>query len=287
MRKLNRDFWQLQKDSRDGSHGTRRERSYALARMADTLHEEGCRGLRARNLKGRHVEALVRDWLRRGLSDGTMKNRMAHLRWLAGRIGKPNIVGANADHGIGRRSHVADGTRRRDLDEDRLALVKDAHVKMALRLQAAFGLRREEAIKFAPSYADRGDHVAVKASTAKGGRARDVPVLKDEQRALLDEARRLAGGGAMIPPGRNYAEQKRVYEDQTRAAGRDRMHGLRHAFALDRYEDLTGWKAPAAGGPPRAELPGEKRRIDTAARLTIAAELGHSRLEIARNYLAA
>ena len=73
------------------------------------------------------------------------------------------------------------------------ALVKDPHVRMALRLQAAFGLRREEAIKFSPSYADRGDRIAVKASTAKGGRAREVPVLKDGQRRLLDEARRLAG----------------------------------------------------------------------------------------------
>ena len=51
MRKLNWDLLQLQKGSRDGSHGTRRERSYALAQMANTLHEEGYRGLRARNLK--------------------------------------------------------------------------------------------------------------------------------------------------------------------------------------------------------------------------------------------
>ena len=106
--------------------------------------------------------------------------------------------------------------------------MKDDHARMALRMQAAFGLRREEAIKFAPSYADRGDHVAVMASTAKGGRARDVPILKDGQRRLLDEARRLAGGGALIPRHRNHAEQKKVYEDQTKAAGLDRMHGLRH-----------------------------------------------------------
>ena len=76
-------------------------------------------------------------------------------------------------------------------------------------------------------------------------------MLTDRQRRLLDEARELAGGGALIPPGRNYAEQRKVYEDQTRAAGLDHMHGLRHAWALDRYEDLTGWKAPAAGGPRR------------------------------------
>ena len=57
--------------------------------------------------------------------------------------------------------------------------------------------------------------------------------------------------------------------------------------ALDRYEGLTGWKAPAAGGPPRHTLEADKVRLDTAARLTIAAELGHSRLEIARQYVGA
>ena len=35
MRKLNWDLLQLQKGSRDGSHGTRRERSYALAQVAE------------------------------------------------------------------------------------------------------------------------------------------------------------------------------------------------------------------------------------------------------------
>ena len=285
VRKLNYDLWQLQQGRREGSHGTRRERSYALAQMANTLHERGYRGLRAGNLKGRHIEALVRDWRERGLADATMMNRMAHLRWWAKAVGKPNVVQSNAELGIGQRSHVSDGTRRRDLDARKLARVKDEHVRMALRLQAAFGLRREEAIKFAPARADRGDHIAVKASTAKGGRARDVPVLTDGQRGLLDEARRLAGGGAMIAGRRNYVEQRRVYEAQTKAAGLDRNHGLRHTYALGRYETLTGWKAPAEGGPPRDRLKGEQRRIDTAARIQISSELGHGRIDVCRAYL--
>ena len=41
------------------------------------------------------------------------------------------------------RSHVSDGAKHRDLDPEKLALT-DAHVKMAPRLKAAFGLRREE-----------------------------------------------------------------------------------------------------------------------------------------------
>ena len=287
MRGLNWDLLQLQRRAGEGSNGTRRDRAYALAQMANALHEAGYRGLRARGLKGKHIEALVRDWSERDLSHATMMNRMAHLRWWANQVGKKNMVKSNADYGIRPRSHVSDGAKRRDLDEAKLALVKDPHVRMALRLQAAFGLRREEAIKFSPSYADRGDRIAVKASTAKGGRAREVPILKDGQRRLLDEARRLAGGGAMIPPDRNYAEQRRVYEEQTKAGGLDHMHGLRHAYTLDRYEDLTGWKAPVAGGPARPELTDEERRIDTEARKRLSRELGHGRIEIVRQYCGA
>ena len=287
MRDLNWDLLRLQRRDSDGSHATRRDRSYALAEMADALHEAGYRGLRAKGLRGKHVESLVRHWRAGRVSDATLMNRMAHLRWWAERVGKGNLVKPNADYGIRPRSHVADGTKRRDLDAGKLARVADPHVRIALLLQAAFGLRREEAIKFTPARDDRGDRIRLKGSTAKGGRPREVPVLTDVQRKLLDEARRLAGGGALIPPGRNYAEQKKVYEDETRRAGLLRNHGLRHAYALDRYEALAGWKAPAAGGPASDSLTGARRRIDRAARLTVAAELGHSRREISRTYLGA
>ena len=156
MRQLNYDLKRLLDDARDGSFGTRTGRSFNLARMANTLHDLGYRRLRATGLKGKHVEALVREWKREGLSTGTIKNRMSHLRWWAKRIGKPNLVRAdNASYGIEERKRVTNEDKSGDLPKDRLALVRDAHVRMALRLQEAFGLRREEAIKFSPSYADR------------------------------------------------------------------------------------------------------------------------------------
>ena len=92
MRQLNFDLLRLLEGDRRGSHGTRRGRRYVLAQAAETLHRLGYRGLRARGFKGRHIEALVAEWRRQGLSDGTMRNRMAHLRWLARKIGKPGIV---------------------------------------------------------------------------------------------------------------------------------------------------------------------------------------------------
>ena len=176
MRQLNHDLKRLLDDARDGAFGTRAGRSFSLARMANTLHELGYRRLRATGLKGKHVEALVREWQRQGLSIGTVKNRMSHLRWWARRIGKPNVVRPdNASYGIGERRRVTNEDRSRDLPDDRLALVRDAHVRMALRLQEAFGLRREEAIKFSPSYADRGSKIVLKASPRRGRSAAENP----------------------------------------------------------------------------------------------------------------
>ena len=288
MRQLNHDLKRLQEDARDGAYGTRSGRSFNLAQMANTLHDLGYRRLRATGLKGKHVEALVREWQRQGLTEGTMKNRMSHLRWWAKRIGKPNVMRAdNASYGIGDRQRVTNEDKSRDLPDDRLALVKDPHVRMALRLQEQFGLRREEAIKFSPSYADRGSKIVLKASWTKGGRSREIPVLKDSQRRVLDEARALAGGGAMIPGHRNYKQQLEVYERQTAEAGLERMHRLRHRYAQTRYEAITGWKPPAAGGSPMRSLKGARKRIDRDARATISREMGHSRIVIVETYCGA
>jgi integrase len=155
---------------------------------------------------------------------------------------------------------------------------------MSLALQDAFGLRREEAIKFSPSYAE-GDHLELKASWTKGGKARSIPIRSPLQRAVLDRAHQLAGKGSLIPSDRNYRQQLRIYEGQTIRAGLSRMHGLRHAYAQRRYEELTGWAPPTAGGPAVKLLPVEQRKVDREARLMISHELGHERVSIVRIYI--
>ena len=101
--------------------------------------------------------------------------------------------------GIANREYATNEDKRQVLDPDKLADVRDAHVAVALRLEEAFGLRGEEAIKFTPARDDRGDRIRLKGSTTKGGRPREVRAVKDSKRKLLDEARLLAGGGAPIP----------------------------------------------------------------------------------------
>ncbi len=277
---------ELCKANRDGSFSTQATRRRILDRIANQLHELGYRRMKAKSLKPKHVEALVSLWKDQGLSVGTLKNYMAALRRWATKIGKPDIVPKNnAAFDIGKRSQVAEESKAWELKEAHLAKVSNEYVRLSLRLQAAFGLRREEAIKFSPNYAIKDGHIKLKANWTKGGRARTVPILKDEQRQLLEEVRALAKGGALIPPDQNYIEQQNRYDRQIRTAGIKNPHGLRHRYAQKRYEELTGWKAPVAGGPASKSLTNDQRARDKGARMTISRELGHDRILITGDYL--
>jgi hypothetical protein len=211
---------------------------------------------------------------------------MSCLRWWAEKINKRAVVaGSNDFYGIPDRQFVSDQSKAKDLTREQLARVKDEHVRMSLRLQQAFGLRREEALKIQPRWADRGDHLQLKASWTKGGRPRTVPIRTQAQRAQLEQAKRLAGFGSLIPRGRQYIEQLRVYERHTANAGLSKMHGLRHAYAQQRYRELTGWASPHGGGPAKEQLTARQRQLDRQARLIISGELGHRRQQISAVYL--
>ncbi len=271
--------------NRDGSHATQADRQRSLTLAARQLREAGFRQMRTTSLKGKHVEALLQRWQTEGLSAGTIKNRMAHLRWWAEKVGKAGILPAgNTKLGIPDRRYMTNEGKAKELG-DGLKRITDPHVRMSLRLQAAFGLRREESIKFQPRYADRGDHIAIKGSWAKGGRNRTVPITTPEQRMVLDDAHRLAGLGSLIPMNKTYIQQRHVYDGQCKAAGLSNMHGLRHKYAQMRYEGLTGWRASAAGGPSVKGLSPTQRMEDNHARQTISRELGHERIQITATYL--
>ena len=163
MRDLNYQLKQLCRRNRDGSYATQQNRERQLSLMADQLYELGYRAMNARSLKPKHVEALLRRWQGEGLSIGTLKNRMAALRWWAHKADRRHVVARSNDHyGIPERSFVSTESKAKQVDRTALERVRDPHVRMSLELQQAFGLRREEAIKFRPSYADRGDRLVLK-----------------------------------------------------------------------------------------------------------------------------
>lgn len=286
MRNLNRDFKLMCQRNRDGSFATQHDRERLLTMVANQLHEDGFKNLRAQGIRTKHIEHLVSRWQAEGASTGTMKNRMSALRWMAEKIGKENIVARdNAAYGIADRRYVTNVSKARELDQGKLDKVSDPYTAMSLRLQEAFGLRREESIKIQPGWADRGDMLVLKSTWTKGGKEREIPIIIETQRELLNQAKALADKGSLIPVEMSYKEQLNRFKAQTAFAGIDRVHGFRHAYAQARYAELTGWKAPAAGGPTSKQLSPEQKAIDRQARLTISRELGHEREQITAVYL--
>ncbi len=286
MKDLNYQLSKLCRDNRDGGFSTQATRSRLLDLIASQLQELGFRRMRPRSLKPKHVDALLAHWREQGISIGTLKNRLSALRWWAKKVNRPSIIARdNAIYGIGKRECVAKESKALKLDAEQLSAISDPYMKLSIRLQAAFGLRREESIKFSPSYAIKGGHIKLKASWTKGGRARSVPITNDGQRRLLEEVRALAKGGSLIPPQMNYVQQLNRYQRQLRNVGLTKLHGLRHAYAQQRYLELTGWKAPVAGGPTSKELTPEQLAPDYEARAIVSSEFGHARVKIAAVYL--
>lgn len=292
MRDLNYDLKRLCDRNRDGAFATQNKRQRTLDRIADTLHEMGYRKLRATSIKPKHVEGLVKHWKEQSLSAGSIKNNMTALRWWAEKVGKRSVVARENDYyAIDRRQFVTGTDRSQELDRSKLSEIKNEYVQVSVELQAAFGLRREEAIKFQPKYAMatlHEGHIQLKESWTKGGKARVVPLspeLERQQRDVLKRAAALAGNGSLIPPDKRYIDQLRAYERNTKRAGLSKLHGLRHRYAQDRYENLTGNPSPARGGPLPKELSQSQRALDHEARLTISRELGHERKQIVAVYL--
>jgi Integrase len=116
---------------------------------------------------------------------------------------------------IADRRHVSNESKATKLDEDKLPVVADPYTAMSLRLQAAFGPRREQSIKLRPQWADHVDTLHLKASWTKGGRERDVPITTELQRDVLNEAKALARAASRIPAEMSYRDQLNRFKAQT------------------------------------------------------------------------
>ena len=268
-----------------GSYMTQANRSHGLQTIRRDLHGLGYQLPAARHLKPKHVEALVAHWKGKGLTDGTIKNRLGWVRFWAAAVRRNSIMlPANEDYGVGRRSRFL-GDRSARLTPEHLANVSNPLVAYTLRIQAAFGLRREEAIKFRVTFADRGNKLVLMPSWTKGGRYREIPITHPRQRQLLDELRAAVGDRPLIPDGDTYKQQLQRYKQQVIRAGFGRGHGLRHAYAQWRYRVLTGRPCPARGGLTADQLSPIEEARDRQVRQLVAEELGHSRIDVTDAYL--
>ena len=288
MKALNYALKLLCNRNRDGSFAKQTARERILTLIANQLERLGFRNLAIDGLKPKHVTALVAQWKNESLSAGTIKNRMSEVRWWAEKVNRQNVVARSNDfYDIDRRVFVTNESKAERLDADRLAKVRDPYSAMSFKLTDAFGLRRETALKIQPAWADRGDHLLLKASWTKGGKEYAVPIRTDYQRQVLAEATHLAATtrekSLIQQP--TYKAQLQRFVYQTNKAGIDGVHAFRHSYAQRRYLELTGRECPANGGKISKQLTPMEKDQDREARLTISRELGHERESVTAIYL--
>jgi len=78
------------------------------------LREAGFRQLRATSFNGKQFAALLDRWHAEGLSAGTLKNRLAVLRWWAEKIGRAGMIPAdNGQLAVPERRFVTNESKAR------------------------------------------------------------------------------------------------------------------------------------------------------------------------------
>ncbi len=311
------------------SHATRSARRQGIFRIFVLLHQLGFRA-RPRNLSVRHIHALMAYWtakpglagLRtvdaaipspvRPYSAAYIQQQLSFLRAYVGWIGKRGMVQC-AEHYVSDNRLVARSySAERDLSWagngiealsaiERIAKI-DKHVAVQLQMMTAFGLRRKEAVMFAPHAAEVPLHALPEAHRSdarylgflkikrgtKGGRLRYTAVRTDEQREALAAAESIVRGkyDHIGRPGLTLKQSLDLFSNVVRQVGLTKKelgvtpHGLRHQFAGDLYFDIARVKAPVRDGEPLVDAAAMKD-----AYRQVACQLGHNRPQISNAYL--
>lgn len=252
------------------------------------------------NLKRKHIAALIKDWLARGLSVAYVHNMISIFRVFASWIGKPNLIEATVDAlpdpEYKRRIQAATKDRSWggcgiDTAKILAEIEKDEpRVGMVLRLMLVFGLRLKEASLLRPWLADQQVMLDICRGT-KNGRHRTHKISTTDERSILEAAKLLVSGrnGCLIPRGQSYKSwQDHIYYvmgtyDITRRKCGTTPHGLRHEKLHLVYKQNAGVPCPIKGGEPGAVSSEE----DQFARKQVAEVAGHSRSNVSSAYLGA
>lgn len=212
--------------------------------------------------------------------------------------GKWQPVSPGNDCRIQRRVYIPKENKATTENDHKMTQsVSEDRISVLLGLQRAFGLRFKESsllnAKAALKESNANGFITVTDGT-KGGRKRTVP-CRQAGFTALEKAIEIQDGNAMIPRVMDYNNFRRECYQVTQGNGLN-FHSERHAYAQERYREITGAPSPIEAAWPRnerfkhlAEYLGiteeEARKLDNAARQTVSVELGHSRVEITNAYL--
>jgi integrase len=310
-RLLNLHNWRHSTKHKGVSHKTVSERARFLHSLFEWLRNNETKEykLDPRSLSGRHIDFILARWqadAKAGrMTPATIQTYFSFLKTFTGWIGRPTVmkpIGSYFDDPkLYQRSYIATTDKSwtaagvSAADQIRDAIRMDRHVAAALMLMAAFGLRFKEACMFRPHQdivecPPESGMVTYYLDThrgTKGGRDRFIPIVSGAQREAIRFAKSVAMrvNDSVSDPRHDLKQalrRTRYVMERLGITKRDlgvTPHGLRHQYAGERYECLSGAAPPVAGGN---EI---DKALDKGTRLTVAEELGHGRAQITNAYL--
>ena len=206
------------------------------------------------------------------------------------------------DAGIPQRTGIATENHRPDPAMLNAAIQQlPERISAQIELQRNLGLRFEESCKINAvrtlSQAEKTGTVTISDGT-KGGRSRTLSIVSTEQIKSLKQAASIQGNDrSLIPKAQTYKDFRNEAYQAIRHAGLSGFHGNRHEYAQNRYQQLTGQLCPVVSGVQHGTQHHQHlatqlnitvaaaKSADQAARLQIARELGHNRIDVTNSYL--
>ena len=236
------------------------------------------------NVREKHLRAYVDYRRQAGISEKTLKNDLAAIRFFHQFTGSHNQLPDNKELGL--EKTPPGGKDRSWTDEEQKLIMENAaglgrqDVVLALKLARLAGLRIHECARLTVEHiqdALKDGEVTIK---GKGGRVRRVPVqpeLRMELEQILDERGGARERKIFVEPGQKTHQvirsiEKFVRDHRQEFTGRAiTPHGLRHSYAREVFERGIG------ASRDRQQIKETKMRV---AKL-----LGHGRSEVTNIYL--
>ena len=296
------------KFTKTGSAKTRYNHLRETKRFTETLRELGFGVKRWKNISNKHVGAVVQHWKCKGLAVTTIKEYLSGVRCVARFYKNDRIHQDNSAFGIENRVYVSN--KDRSVDQavyERVvstlktsADINDNRVAAQLQLQRELGLRKEEAFKFDPNKALLKDGTVLIQHGTKGGQQRIIHKISDRGKNAIAYTRSVLSGKNTIPNGMTERQWERRFYSTLHTHGLSKKscgassHGLRHARAQERYEQVTGFEPrckfesrEAFTSNARAKAGQAWIKLDQDARGIIKSELGHGpgRDDVVSQYL--
>lgn len=281
---LEKQIDSIARHNRQGAYKTKQRYYEANQRFANYLANEW-QVRKFANISDKHVQGYVEHMKKNDWSASTIKTDLSAIRFFHAKTEHKHEISDNSKFDLEQR--VVKGVDRawNSTEYDNFKQVcskyNNQRADDVSTLARTMGLRIHEAMRISRSDVENALRTGELHVTGKNGRERDVPVSGEARDVFERKLEEVERGQKLFVDAdqktheeihklQNFLSRHREQWQEERADGDPNLsfHGLRHAYARDRYDDYV-----------------KRGFSDSEAKLMVSELLGHSREEITDVYL--